>query len=134
MTRRTILAVAALAMFGTQVSAAHLGDIRGSVLINNQPAAANMELAPGDRITVESGEATIIYGNGATASIRAGQTAVVRTNAPVPYSMKDGPGTDPYVADDDTDMGLVVGGTILLGAGLAIALSHQSSSPNQLSP
>ena len=110
-----ILAVIAAAM-ATNANAAHLSDIQGAVLVNNQPVSASAEVAQGDRIKVVNGSAVLVYSNGAAISITSGQTIVVLANPPEQVSMKDGDLPSPYIYGG----ALVVAG----GAGLAIALSQ----------
>ncbi len=114
---RIILAVIAAAM-ATSANAAHLSDIQGAVLVNNQPVSASAEVAQGDRIKVVNGSAVLVYSNGAAISITSGQTIVVLANPPEQVSMKDGDLPSPYIYGG----ALVVAG----GAGLAIALSQAS--------
>ncbi len=110
-----ILAVIAAAM-ATSANAAHLSEIQGAVLVNNQPVSASAEVAQGDRIKVVNGSAVLVYSNGAAISITSGQTIVVLANPPEQVSMKDGDLPSPYIYGG----ALVVAG----GAGLAIALSQ----------
>ncbi len=110
-----ILAVIAAAM-ATSANAAHLSEIQGAVLVNNQPVSASAEVAQGDRIKVVNGSAVLVYSNGAAISITSGQTIAVLANPPEQVSMKDGDLPSPYIYGG----ALVVAG----GAGLAIALSQ----------
>jgi hypothetical protein len=101
----------------TSANAAHLSDIQGAVLVNNQPVSASAEVAQGDRIKVVNGSAVLVYSSGAAISITSGQTIVVLANPPEQVSMKDGGNLpSPYIYGG----ALVVAG----GAGLAIALSQ----------
>jgi hypothetical protein len=138
MTRTIISTAVAFAMIATGASAAHLDGQQGTILINNRPVAADSELAPGDRISVMSGTARVVYDNGISQDIGEGQTAVVLANAPGSYPPGGrggrAPGADPYDTEDNSSDALVIGGVVLLGTGLAIALSHQHSAPNPLSP
>jgi hypothetical protein len=118
-----ILGGIAVAM-ATSASAAYLSDIEGAVLVNNQPVSASLELAQGDRVKVVKGSANLVYSNGATVRIAAGQTLVVLANPLEQLSMNDG-GLEP-LNDNMAGLALAAG-----GAGLAVVLSrtNQPASP-----
>ncbi len=116
MSRNQIIIAVIAAAMATNANAAHLSDIQGAVLVNNQPVSASAEVAQGDRIKVVNGSAVLVYSNGAAISITSGQTIVVLANPPEQVSMKDGDLPSPYIYGG----ALVVAG----GAGLAIALSQ----------
>ncbi len=115
------------AMAATNAQAAYLSDIQGAVLINNEPASGNAEVVPGDRVKALTGSVKVVYSNGATVPVAAGQTLVVLANAPAP--------SDPPVDPGDTGGSLgtttiVAGGLAIAGAaGLAIALSGSNNKP-----
>ncbi len=108
--KRIILAVIG-AMMATSASAAHLGDVQGAVLVNNQPVYASVDVAQGDRIKVVKGSATLVYSNGAAVPIASGQTLVVLAKAPEPMPANDGG----LLPADGHEGEMIIAGTARLG-------------------
>jgi hypothetical protein len=108
-------AVSAAAM-PLSANATHLSDVKGAVLVNNQPISASVEVVQGDRVKVVKGSATLVYSNGAAVPISSGQTLVVLASPPDHMSMKDS-GWQPQ---DSHEGEWVVGGAV----GLAVVLSQ----------
>ena len=84
---RKSLAVAAIsAMMAGSVCAAQLSNVQGTVQIDKgqgfQPATADAVLEPGDRVKAVQ-RAEIVYEDGSTVGVAAGQTVAVLSNPPV---------------------------------------------------
>ena len=142
MLRRLTFIFALMGLAATSASATHLSDLQGSVLVNNRAVAANIELAPGDRVRVVSGSVRIVYNNGVIINVAPGQTIVVLKKPPEDHV--EGAILPPASAETGVfalggtaaSIGMVAGGAAVAGgAGLAVALSQKGTTPPKpLSP
>jgi hypothetical protein len=131
---KTISIAVIMAMMAGGAQASYLSSVEGTVLVNSgagfRPASGNMSLAPGDRVKVVSGSASIVYDNGCSVLVGANQVVAVLSSPPAcggslkEGGLKDGP------AEDNTT--LLVGGLVIaggIGTAIALAENHKPASP-----
>jgi hypothetical protein len=134
MIRKVVSSLIILPLIVTGAEAAVLANVHGSVIVNRgegfQPAQAGTSVVPGDRVRVNEGSADILYENGCSVKIGAGQMVAVLhtppackgTNSPSPTS--SGGGSSGGLS---TMTYVYIGGGLLLaggiGAGVALAVS-----------
>ena len=116
-----IALIASLAVSGAQ--AALLTNIQGMVTVNHgygyEPAGAGGRVGPGDRVHAGEGSADIVYENGSTVNVGAGQTVIVLSTAPACTVGSQTPDTLTYAAG---------------GMWLQVALPLQSRFPKATAP
>jgi hypothetical protein len=97
------------------------------------PATNNMLLNPGDRIRAGKGCALIVYNTGYLSKVCNGQMAVVLSDPPQPNyagSLKDTPA---YVSEETASGDPLTAG-LLVGTGVALAVTIANSNSNPSSP
>jgi hypothetical protein len=131
MVRRLISSLIIASLFATGAEAAMLvADSQASILVNRgdgfQPAQSGTVVAPGDRVRVISGSASIVYDNGYAVKVGAGQMVAVLQSPPnsggeTTSSLKDPPSNMTYA---------YIGGGLLLaggiGAGTVLLLNNNN--------
>lgn len=114
-----------MAMLVSSAQASLLTGIAGSVSLNTgegfKPVTEATSVSPGDRVRTGNGSAEIVYDNGCSVKIGAGQVVLVLTAAPTCSSEN---GSFPSMAT------LAVGGLVVVGGiGAAVLFTGSSSKP-----
>ncbi|MGO9173855.1 MAG: hypothetical protein ACLP7P_18085 [Rhodomicrobium sp.] len=131
MLRKSISIAVITALLVSNAEAALLTNVQGTVTVNRgegfAPAGNTAVLAPGDRVRAETGSADIVYDNGCTVKLGAGQTVAVLYAAPdCGGGLWDGAASSSGISTGT----LLVGGLVVAGGiGAGIALSQKSSKP-----
>lgn len=131
--RRSIaLLVAAAVVFGSMpVRAATLEGITGQALVNRgsgyELAVPGMQLNPGDVVVVNpGGSARIAYPDGCAAPVQPGAVVAVSEVSPC-ASITTGAAQDQPTFDVTT--GVVIGGVVAAGVGIAVLLNANKDKP-----
>jgi len=123
MVHKSLAVVAISMMMAGSVCAANLANVQGTVQIDKgegfQPASPDAVIEPGDRVKAVQGPADIVYEDGSTVTVNAGQTVAVLSNPPVK-------GTTPSSAPIPSH---VVGGFVVVGGKLLSAGSVNPVGP-----
>ena len=134
MVRKSISIAVITALLASNAEAALLTNVQGTVTVNRGdgfvpagPAGTTAVLAPGDRVRAETGSADIVYDNGCTVTLGAGQMVAVLYAAPdCSGGLKDGAASSSGISTST----LLIGGVVVAGGiGAGIALSQKSSKP-----
>ncbi len=134
MVRKSISIAVITALLASNAEAALLTNVQGTVTVNHGegfvpvgPAGTTALLAPGDRVRAGTGSADIVYDNGCTVTLGAGQMVAVLYAAPdCNGGLKDGAASSSGLS---TSTYLVGGLVVAGGIGAGIALSQKSSKP-----
>jgi hypothetical protein len=125
-----ICAAVFAAVLGTNAEAAFLANVEGVVSINHgdgyRPAGSGAALVAGDRVRTIEGSTDLLYENGCSLRIGPHQTVAVMLSPPPCKGAEE--------ISSSTDYGvspLVLGGLVVVGGGvgLAVALSNDVHTP-----
>ena len=111
--------------FAMQAQAATVGNVKGDVRIGDDSVTSPTSVPVGGIVqTGPNSSATVYFDNGCSAVVPSNQSLTIPENL---TCEEGGQLTNDYTA-------LVIGGVVLGGAGLAIALANGSSSSSPVSP
>jgi hypothetical protein len=133
MVRKLISSLVIAPLIVTSAEAALLTNVHGTVTVNRgdgfRPAQGGAPVAPGDRVRVNDGSADILYDNGCTVRVGAGQMVAVLHTPPACKTASSGgsSGSSGSSGGTSTMTYVYIGGGLILAGGIGAAAMWAAS-------